>query len=334
LLVVIVIIGILVAIALPNFLKIKEKAKEAEVKQNLHSIQLSIERYATDNEGLYPYFLYGGDAFYNIGTAARIGGKRTVPFNGPETNPYDCFYPNEYPKAAGMGDPATAAFGDVLLFEGYLTKYPKDPFVTANMRTWFGKEGIDLGDPQLQGFVGCGGDDGTAMFNLGFLGEWPCLSIYMKGGDPNDIYLDFPGEFYYHPRFADGGTVTEHNVAETAARNAAGANLDNLVPPGAAAQPGYELISNDVNGYDLVGFGAATDEGYDIDWSHGLGGNYAGANHYFREGYLVNGQERNSFNQAGGFRERTTNDGFGDFYIIILNSGIDRKPYGGAQSQT
>jgi type IV pilus assembly protein PilA len=34
LLVVIVIIGILVAIALPNFIRIKDKAKEAEVKQN------------------------------------------------------------------------------------------------------------------------------------------------------------------------------------------------------------------------------------------------------------------------------------------------------------
>ncbi|MCC7477766.1 type II secretion system protein, partial [bacterium] len=46
LLVVIVIIGILVAIALPNFIKIKDKAKEAEVKQNCHAIQLALERYA------------------------------------------------------------------------------------------------------------------------------------------------------------------------------------------------------------------------------------------------------------------------------------------------
>ncbi|MCC7478427.1 type II secretion system protein, partial [bacterium] len=43
LLVVIVIIGILAAIALPNYIKVKEKAKEAEVKANLHNIQLSVE---------------------------------------------------------------------------------------------------------------------------------------------------------------------------------------------------------------------------------------------------------------------------------------------------
>src|SRR5512141_952258 len=62
LLVVIVIIGILVAIALPNFIKIKDKAKEAEVKQNLHAIQLALERYAVDSQANdYPLFPMGGD---------------------------------------------------------------------------------------------------------------------------------------------------------------------------------------------------------------------------------------------------------------------------------
>ncbi|MDQ3024274.1 MAG: type II secretion system GspH family protein, partial [bacterium] len=62
LLVVIVIIGILVAIALPNFIRIKDKAKEAEVKQNLHAIQLAVERYSVDSStSEYPYVIYGGD---------------------------------------------------------------------------------------------------------------------------------------------------------------------------------------------------------------------------------------------------------------------------------
>ena len=55
------------AIALPNFIKIKDKAKEAEVKQNLHAIQLAIERYATDMDGNYPFFLFGGEGLFNIG---------------------------------------------------------------------------------------------------------------------------------------------------------------------------------------------------------------------------------------------------------------------------
>jgi type II secretion system protein G len=57
LLVVIVIIGILAAMALPNFVKAREKAKEAEVKSNIHSIQIALERYATDSGGVYPLIL-------------------------------------------------------------------------------------------------------------------------------------------------------------------------------------------------------------------------------------------------------------------------------------
>ena len=54
LLVVIPIIGILAAIALPNYIKAKDKAKEAEVKANCHTIQIALERYATDYSGVYP----------------------------------------------------------------------------------------------------------------------------------------------------------------------------------------------------------------------------------------------------------------------------------------
>lgn len=61
LLVVITIIGILAAIALPNYIKAKDKAKEAEVKANCHTIQISLERYATDHSGAYPNYILGGD---------------------------------------------------------------------------------------------------------------------------------------------------------------------------------------------------------------------------------------------------------------------------------
>src|SRR5687767_2173074 len=64
LLVVIVIIGILAAIALPNYIKVKDKAKEAEVKANLHNVQLSVERFAVDTEGSYPPYIIGGEGKY------------------------------------------------------------------------------------------------------------------------------------------------------------------------------------------------------------------------------------------------------------------------------
>ena len=43
-----------IAIAIPNFVAIKEKGNEAVVKANLHSIQLAVERFAVDHDGTYP----------------------------------------------------------------------------------------------------------------------------------------------------------------------------------------------------------------------------------------------------------------------------------------
>jgi prepilin-type N-terminal cleavage/methylation domain-containing protein len=54
LLVVVIIIGILAAIALPNFIGAQDKAREASVKANMRTAQIAAEAYATDNGGSYP----------------------------------------------------------------------------------------------------------------------------------------------------------------------------------------------------------------------------------------------------------------------------------------
>ena len=54
LLIVIVIIGILAAIAIPMFLNQRIKAKDASVKEGVHSIQIGIQSYAVDNNDVYP----------------------------------------------------------------------------------------------------------------------------------------------------------------------------------------------------------------------------------------------------------------------------------------
>jgi len=54
LMVVVVIIGILAAIAIPNFVKIVDRAKEASVKANQHTVQVSIESLSIDHAGRYP----------------------------------------------------------------------------------------------------------------------------------------------------------------------------------------------------------------------------------------------------------------------------------------
>ncbi|MEZ0375069.1 MAG: type II secretion system protein [Candidatus Sericytochromatia bacterium] len=53
LMVVIVIIGILVAIALPNFIGAQDRAKLSSVKANMHTLQTIVETYAVDWGGVY-----------------------------------------------------------------------------------------------------------------------------------------------------------------------------------------------------------------------------------------------------------------------------------------
>ena len=54
LLIVIIIIGILAAIAIPMFLGQRDKAKESAVKGGVHNIELGIGSYAVDNQDKYP----------------------------------------------------------------------------------------------------------------------------------------------------------------------------------------------------------------------------------------------------------------------------------------
>ncbi|MCZ6767313.1 MAG: type II secretion system protein [bacterium] len=53
LMIVVVIIGILAAIVIPNFMRFTSRAKEAVVKSNCHTVQLASEDFAVQNEGVY-----------------------------------------------------------------------------------------------------------------------------------------------------------------------------------------------------------------------------------------------------------------------------------------
>jgi len=85
LLVVVVIIGILAAIALPNFIGAQQKAKAAAVKGNMRTVQIASESYATDSGGAYgpavaniqPYFPGGGNSI-----AGTLGTYPSNPVSG------------------------------------------------------------------------------------------------------------------------------------------------------------------------------------------------------------------------------------------------------------
>jgi prepilin-type N-terminal cleavage/methylation domain-containing protein len=53
LMIVVVIIGILAAIAIPNFISMQNRAKEASTKANMHTFQLAMEDYAVTSDGVY-----------------------------------------------------------------------------------------------------------------------------------------------------------------------------------------------------------------------------------------------------------------------------------------
>jgi len=92
LMIVIVIIGILAAIAIPNMQHLVKRSKEASVRGNVHAIHIGIESYSVDHGGVYPqqaddaelqallpHGTYPENPFTKAATA--------VPWNADPTNP-------------------------------------------------------------------------------------------------------------------------------------------------------------------------------------------------------------------------------------------------------
>ena len=73
LMIVVVIIGILAAIAIPNFIAMQARAKEGSTKANMHTFQLAAEDYGVQKDGVYanavtdlaPLLPQGGASFKN-----------------------------------------------------------------------------------------------------------------------------------------------------------------------------------------------------------------------------------------------------------------------------
>ncbi|HEY9732225.1 MAG TPA: type II secretion system protein [Drouetiella sp.] len=93
LLVVVIIIGILAAIALPNFIGAQDKAREASVKANMRTTQIAAESFATDAGGTYPASpsTSGFQTYFPGGSSSQTGGTNgnwpVNPFSNAATAP-------------------------------------------------------------------------------------------------------------------------------------------------------------------------------------------------------------------------------------------------------
>jgi type IV pilus assembly protein PilA len=84
LMIVVVIIGILAAIAIPNFIAMQSRAKEGSTKANMHTFQLAAEDYGVQNDGAY-----AGGAAAVAGLLPQGGANFKNPFTGTVTSNYE-----------------------------------------------------------------------------------------------------------------------------------------------------------------------------------------------------------------------------------------------------
>jgi prepilin-type N-terminal cleavage/methylation domain-containing protein len=183
LLVVITIIGILAAIALPNYIKAKNKAKEAEVKANCHTIQISLERYMTDTNE-YPHYLLGGD----------IDGW--LNWHSQNDNPGNPF------AISGGRIAENARVQDPLVEYDYITSYPFNPFVgdgqiIIRQTNTAGSDQQGQGDPRFgyKGNVMGQGLDDRNMFQAIGMGPFFWSEIETRRTLDKGILNDVPASF-------------------------------------------------------------------------------------------------------------------------------------------
>lgn len=214
LLVVITIIGILAAIALPNYIKAKNKAKEAEVKANLHTIQIALERYMTD-QSEYPHYLLGGDVDGWLNWHSQWDGVNDEPMSGGRLA-------------------SNARLQDPMIEYDYITSYPFNPFVgdgqiIIRQTNAEGNDAQGDGDPRFGykgNVMGMGLDDMNYFRGSNHpgpffwsevetrrsldRGDWMNVPPAFMSGEPfnTNMYYTFGG-FRYPPGYATDRTTSD-----------------------------------------------------------------------------------------------------------------------------
>ncbi|RKX31482.1 MAG: hypothetical protein DRP22_03685 [Verrucomicrobia bacterium] len=186
LMVVIGIIAMLAAIAVPSYHNVRRKARETEVAKNLGTINLALQQFAADNNGKYPYRVTAYDALGNnrLGDTDSStyypmgiwGGVLTVNPDGTPRVSYieqTFIQPQWGPDEFRLFNQKT----DPLVGVGYLVSYPENPFLKRPMGgILWAFSGRDVTIPHPQVVVSPG--DFVYTFNMG------------DAFDPSDEYSD------------------------------------------------------------------------------------------------------------------------------------------------
>lgn len=357
LLVVIVIIGILISLALPNYVRAKDKAREAQTLANLHVIQAAVERYGTDNSGNFPMWLLGGDwTDWN-----------TVEGSSPVFCP-------------GIGRPC--GDGDPLLMGGYLNAYPRNAFASG-MQSGRQFHVLDCPRPVVRTGTGSGRQVIRAFCRggSGYQGQYDNLPSTGTGGEGtnrkvggqgNNLMWDvseggygaigFPNgsglfvQMWYstgrgrgwagHPPFgplpqcAPNDTSPECAVKRTLARYLHPYLLGNFYYY-ALPKPYHRVfinaIGNEVPGYILAGYGAVYNRAHDYYdvWGDFEIADYVPANYCEDRYFYGNKNCRIEYEERGsspssmlywGYCFNNGPDGERDGVIGIVHSGLDTDP--------
>ncbi|MCB1186211.1 type II secretion system protein [bacterium] len=320
LLVVIVIIGILVAIALPNFIRIKDKAKEAEVKQNLHAIQLALERYSVDSAGnIYPLIINGGDwTDQDVVWQSWVDDQDNLSVDDISN-----------PTRRNEWRAAEEDVGDPLVMEAYMPSYPGNPFVKNKTDTilpfihhfpWSAGGNYPdqryVGGRQSDKMWECFGPAGLITVQS-FMGDAFVHHIY------NNPPYDYAGDMFKEPSNV-GGDWTDPSGNKFLTGNFS-------YYPRAGTNIAFPITgSGDPVGYSLSGYGSVRTKGQDV---YNRNGDFKGR---FRTNSCVIdcatpifGWDVECLCNTGNPVSLDFNDGGSDTLkdgvVIVLDSGIDKK---------
>ncbi len=153
----------------------RDKSREGEVKANIHTIRVALERYAVDHSGEYPKMIWGGDSE----SWSRIEGT-------------GCRTMWQHEAFNGENEDVAAPPIDPLIKFGYMESYPRNPFANANdmppletIIKWTGLESGKLGDGDPRfGFKGR--VMGNILEDPRYLWKAPALITRIKNCLPED----------------------------------------------------------------------------------------------------------------------------------------------------